>query len=62
MAHPKRKTSKQRRRKRRTHFKAEIPNVVTCKDTGEAHLRHRAYYVDEDLYYRGKIIISADTE
>ncbi len=55
MAHPKRKTSKQRRNKRRTHLKADIPNVLICKTTGEAHLRHRAYFVDGDLFYKGKL-------
>ena len=57
MAHPKRKTSKQRRNKRRTHIKADIPNVLICKTTGETHLRHRAYFVDGDLYYKGKLFI-----
>lgn len=55
MAHPKRKTSKQRRDKRRTHVKAEIPDVQICKETKEPHLRHHAYLVDGDLYYKGKL-------
>jgi len=38
MAHPKRKISKQRRDKRRTHYKAVAPTVATCSTTGEAHL------------------------
>lgn len=59
MAHPKRKTSKTRRDKRRTHYKAAVPTISTCSKTGEAHLRHRAYYVDGDLYYRGKLLIAA---
>jgi ribosomal protein L32 len=37
MAHPKRKTSKTRRDKRRTHYKAVAPQVATCPVTGEAH-------------------------
>ena len=44
MAHPKRKISKQRRDKRRTHYKAEAPTVSVCSKTGEAHLYHRAYW------------------
>ncbi|MCF6296067.1 MAG: 50S ribosomal protein L32, partial [Flavobacteriaceae bacterium] len=38
MAHPKRKISKTRRDKRRTHYKASVPQIATCPTTGEAHL------------------------
>ncbi|MBO7481501.1 MAG: 50S ribosomal protein L32, partial [Bacteroidales bacterium] len=34
MAHPKRKTSKQRRNKRRTHYVAEFPTLATCSNCG----------------------------
>lgn len=57
MAHPKRKTSKTRRDKRRTHKKATAPTISVCKQTGETHQRHRAYWVDGTLYYRGKVLI-----
>ena len=57
MAHPKRKISKQRRDKRRTHYKAEIPTLSTCKTTGETHLYHRAYWYEGKLYYKGNIVI-----
>ncbi|ADY53840.1 MULTISPECIES: 50S ribosomal protein L32 [Pseudopedobacter] len=57
MAHPKRKTSKARRDKRRTHYKAEAPALWVCKETGAVHLPHRAYNVDGNLYYKGKLII-----
>ncbi|MAJ97737.1 MAG: 50S ribosomal protein L32 [Flavobacteriales bacterium TMED288] len=57
MAHPKRKISKQRRDKRRTHYKAEIPTLSTCKTTGETHLYHRAYWHEGKLYYKGNIVI-----
>jgi len=57
MAHPKRKISKSRRDKRRTHYKAEAPTLTTCKTTGTIHLPHRAYTVDGNLYYNGKILI-----
>ena len=33
MAHPKRKTSKTRRDKRRTHVKASMPTFTICKET-----------------------------
>ena len=42
MAHPKRKTSKTRRDKRRTHYKAKAKKFVICPTTGESHLPHRA--------------------
>ena len=42
MAHPKRKISKTRRDKRRTHYKVSDSQIATCKTTGEAHLYHRA--------------------
>lgn len=57
MAHPKRKTSKTRRDKRRTHYKAEAKNISICQTTSEPHLRHRAYEVDGNLYYNGKLFI-----
>ena len=57
MAHPKRKISKQRKRKRRTHYKASAPTISTCQKTGEAHLRHHAYVVDGNLFYKGKMVI-----
>ena len=48
MAHPKRKISKTRRDKRRTHYKAVAPQIATDPTTGEAQ-----------LYYRGQIVIDA---
>ena len=57
MAHPKRKTSKQRRDKRRTHVKAELPTLATCPKTGTIHRFHRAYMVDGNVYYKGNLII-----
>jgi large subunit ribosomal protein L32 len=57
MAHPKRKISKTRRDKRRTHYKAELPQLATCPTTGTVHVYHRAYYVDGDLYYKGKLVV-----
>ena len=65
MAHPKRKTSKTRRDKRRTHYKAEMPQVAVCSKTGESHLYHRAYWHEGKRYYRGKVLldnVAAETE
>ena len=59
MAHPKRKISKTRRDKRRTHYKAEAPTLAKCSTTGTIHLYHRAYYVDGALYYKGKMVVPA---
>ena len=57
MAVPKRKISKTRGRKRRTHWKLKNSNsITTCSKTGQSHLMHRAYYVDGVLYYKGKIL------
>ena len=61
MAHPKRKISKTRRDKRRTHDKASSPALSTCQTTGTVHRRHRAYYVDGNLYYKGKLVIEKET-
>ena len=62
MAHPKRKTSKTRRDKRRTHYKAEMPQIAVCSKTGESHLYHRAYWHEGKLYYRGKVLLDNNTE
>lgn len=60
MAHPKRKTSKQRRNKRRTHYKADEPTLATCQTTGTVHRFHRAYWVEGSLYYKGKLVMEKD--
>jgi large subunit ribosomal protein L32 len=57
MAHPKRRQSTTRRDKRRTHYKATAPTVAVCKETGEAHLYHRAYWHEGKLYYKGKVVM-----
>ena len=58
MALPKRRQSKSRGRKRRTHYKSSLVQTVKCKETGEIHLRHRAYYHNDILYYKGKPVVS----
>ena len=62
MAHPKSRISKQRKGKRRTHKKATIPQIAVCGKTGEAHLYHRAYEQEGDLYYKGKVLVQGNTE
>ena len=39
---PKRKTSKSRRDKRRTHQKTAAPAIAACSECGEARLPHHA--------------------
>lgn len=41
MAVPKRKTSKQRKRQRRTHYKAEAVTVQACPRCGDPRRPHR---------------------
>lgn len=62
MAHPKRKISKTRRDKRRTHDKAALPTLATCKTTGTVHRLHRAYWVEGSLYYKGKLVMEKAQE
>ena len=62
MAHPKRKISKTRRDKRRTHYKATTPQIATDPTTGESHLYHRAHWHEGKLYYRGQIVIDSVEE
>ncbi len=62
MAHPKRKISKTRRDKRRTHYKAAVPTLTTDSVTGETHLRHRAYWHEGKMYYRGRVVIDSEVE
>lgn len=57
MAHPKRRQGKTRRDKRRTHDKAVAQQISVCPTTGEAHLSHRAYWHENKLYYRGKVVV-----
>ncbi|MGA2669112.1 MAG: 50S ribosomal protein L32 [Ignavibacteria bacterium] len=41
MPNPKRRHSKSRGRKRRTHYKASAPALMTCPNCGEVKLMHR---------------------
>ena len=55
MAVPKRKTSKSRRNKRRSHHRIESANVIEDKKTGEYRLPH---HVDlKSGFYNGKKIL-----
>ena len=54
---PKRRHSSTRRDKRRTHDKLQEINLSLCPVTGVYHEPHKAYWSDNKLYYRGKVII-----
>jgi large subunit ribosomal protein L32 len=58
MAHPKRKISKSRRDKRRTHYKASAPTLSACPNCGEMKLSHRA--CPNCGYYAGKSMFVPD--
>lgn len=55
MAHPKSRISKQRRNKRRTHYKAELPTLASCSNCGATIQYHRV--CPECGYYRGKLAV-----
>jgi len=56
MAHPKTRISKQRKRKRRTHYKIEAPNVIACSNCGSPKLTH--HICGECGYYRNRALIA----
>ena len=62
MAHPKRKISKTRRDKRRTHQKLDTPALSTCPTSGEVHLRHHAVWSEGKLMYRGQVVMEQEIE
>ncbi|MBL7073677.1 50S ribosomal protein L32 [candidate division KSB1 bacterium] len=55
MAVPKRKISRSRRDKRRTHWKLSPPTVVECPNCHEPKLPHRV--CPNCGYYRGRSVI-----
>lgn len=57
MPNPKRRHSQQRSAKRRTHYKATIDTLSTDKTTGEMHMRHRAHWVENKLFYKGRVVM-----
>ena len=57
MPHPKRRHSKSRSAKRRTHYKATASTITVDQVTGETHLMHRAHWYEGKLYYKGKVVM-----
>ncbi len=62
MPNPRNRHSRMRKRSRRGHDKAETPTIHICKTTGEAHLRHHAYYHEGNLFLKGKMIVKGKEE
>jgi large subunit ribosomal protein L32 len=60
MAHPKKRQSRARRNKRRTHYKLKLPQIAIDPTTKEAHLYHRAHWHEGKLYYRGKVLFDPE--
>jgi large subunit ribosomal protein L32 len=56
MAVPFRRTSKTVKRKRRTHFKLNVPGMVSCPNCGEMKLAHRVCKACGT--YKGKEVIN----
>jgi len=57
MALPKRRQSKARSRKRRTHYKSKAVATTRCSQCSQAKMSHRA--CPNCGYYRGRPVISA---
>jgi len=62
MPNPKRKTSKTRRDKRRTHYKAVAKQFSVDPVTGEHHLPHRAHWHEDKLYYKGNVVMEKEVK
>lgn len=60
MAVPKKRTSKQRKRKRRTHYKAETPRTDTCPTCGDPKLPHRV--CPTCGHYRGEAVLDVELD
>lgn len=58
MAVPKRKTSKARKRKRRTHYKAKMPAFSLCSNCGEMKRPHNV--CQNCGFYKGKQVINLE--
>ena len=61
MAHPKRKQSVSRRNKRRANAQVNTVPYATCAVTGEQHQWHHAYWHENKLYYKGKVVMERGT-
>lgn len=60
MAVPFRRTSKTKKRKRRTHYKLNLPGMAVCPNCGEMKLAHRV--CKECGYYKGEPVLEQEVE
>ena len=60
MAHPKRRQSKTRTLKRRTHDKAVAATLAVCPTCGSLYVYHTV--CPDCCYYRGKVAIEKGAE
>lgn len=60
MAVPKRRISKQRKRKRRTHYKAEPVVTHACSRCGDSKIPHRV--CPSCGYYGGKAVVETELD
>ncbi|MEX0935853.1 MAG: 50S ribosomal protein L32 [Gemmatimonadota bacterium] len=60
MAVPKKRTSKQRQRKRRTHYKAQPVPTHTCPRCGDPKQSHRV--CPGCGFYRGEAVIEVEID
>jgi len=60
VAVPKKRTSKTRKRKRRTHKKLTTPNLIECSNCLEMILPHRV--CPECGHYKGRQVVTIDKE
>lgn len=60
MAHPKRRQSKSRRDKRRTHYKAAYLTLAKCSNCGATVQYHRV--CPECGFYKGNLAIDKEVE
>lgn len=56
MPNPKRQHSKQRQRKRRTHYKAKVAGLGVCPQCKKAVISHRVCPFCG--YYKGKLVVA----
>lgn len=61
MPNPKRRHSSTRRDKRRTHHKLVVPNLIKCPTTGQYHIPHRAFWFENKLYYKGRVLVDKNS-
>jgi large subunit ribosomal protein L32 len=57
MPNPKRRFSKTRTASRRSTKVALAPTVSTDSATGQTHLRHRAHWDGDKLFYMGRVVV-----